>query len=278
MPNLRIVSDNAIDRAASLVASSAAGELVASNLQLEIKSRVWRATGASATLTATWNAAEPVSCVALPFCNLSPSATIRVRGYSDAGGGSLVLDTGAVAACPAPAVVLRGWGALLSSGANAYGYGGGAYARAWFGQVNVRRLVVDLADGGNAAGYIEASRLIAGAYWSPVYNADSGAALTLQDQSNHYRTDAGDLMTDIGARNRKLSLNLLCMPPADRAAFASILRGNGMANPLFLSLFPEDADVAMERDHQIYGKASQMSAVTLAQFGAYSSQLEIEEV
>lgn len=278
MPNLRIVSDNAIDRASSLAASSAAGALVASNLQLEIKSRVWRATGTSATLTATWGAAEPVSCVALPFCNLSPAARIRVRGYSDTGGGSLVLDTGAVPACPAPAVVLRGWGALLSTGANAYGYGGGAYARVWFEQTNVRRLVVDLADGGNAAGYIEASRLVAGAYWSPVYNADSGAALTLQDQGSHYRTDAGDLMTDIGTRNRKLSLNLLCMPPADRAAFASILRGNGMANPLFFSLLPEEADTAMERDHQIYGKVSQMSAITLAQFGAYSGQLEIEEV
>lgn len=277
MPNLRIVSDNAADRATSLVASSSAGTLAASNLQLAIKSRVWRATATSATLTVTWAVAEPVSCVALPFCNLSPAATIRVRGYSDTGGVTLVLDTGVVPACPAAAVTLRGWGAM-SSGANAYGYGGGAYARVWFGQVNVRRLVVDLADSGNAAGYIEASRLVVGAYWSPTYNADSGAALTLQDQSKHYRTDAGDLMTDIGTRNRKLSLNLLCMPSADRATFANILRAIGMANPLFFSLFPQNVDAEMERDHQIYGKVSQMSAITLTQLGAYSSQLEIEEI
>jgi len=83
MPNLRIVPDNAVGRAASLVASSTAGALVAANLASDVKSSVHRATGTSVTYTATWAAAEPIGCVALPFCNLSPSAQWRVRATSE---------------------------------------------------------------------------------------------------------------------------------------------------------------------------------------------------
>jgi hypothetical protein len=83
MANLRVISDNAIDRAA-LSASSTAGAFAATNLQLARKSDVWRATGTTARLTATWAAAEPLQAVALPFCNLSPTATMRVRVTGEA--------------------------------------------------------------------------------------------------------------------------------------------------------------------------------------------------
>lgn len=79
MPNLRIVSDNAIARAVSLVASTTAGGLVAANLASDKKSSVHRAAGMAVTYTATWAEAEPIGCVALPFCNLSPTAQMRVR-------------------------------------------------------------------------------------------------------------------------------------------------------------------------------------------------------
>jgi len=79
MPNLRIVSDNAIARAAALVASTTAGGLAAANLAIDKKSSVHRATDTSVTYTASWPTAEPLGCVALPFCNLSPTAQMRVR-------------------------------------------------------------------------------------------------------------------------------------------------------------------------------------------------------
>jgi len=83
MPNLRIVSDNAIARAASLVASTTAGGLAAANLASDKKSSVHRAAGMAVTYTATWAEAEPIGCVALPFCNLSPTAQWRVRATSE---------------------------------------------------------------------------------------------------------------------------------------------------------------------------------------------------
>ncbi|MDN4060348.1 hypothetical protein QPK31_19245 [Massilia sp. YIM B02769] len=93
MPNLRIVSDNAIARVASLVASSTAGGLAASSLASDKKSSFHRATGKSVTYTATWAEAEQLGCVALPFCNLSPTAMMRVRATAELGTTNLLKYT-----------------------------------------------------------------------------------------------------------------------------------------------------------------------------------------
>jgi hypothetical protein len=93
MANLRIISDNAADRA-TLSASTTAGALGVANLQNKRKGLLWRATGTTARLGATWATPERIGGVVLPFCNLSPTAAMRVRvsnelstsnllGYSD---------------------------------------------------------------------------------------------------------------------------------------------------------------------------------------------------
>lgn len=84
MANLRIVTDNAVGRAASLVASSTAGALAVSNLQVDRKSSVWRAASTAAGLVLRWDDPEEIGAVALPFCNLSPTATMRVRSSVEA--------------------------------------------------------------------------------------------------------------------------------------------------------------------------------------------------
>lgn len=53
MANLRIIYDNAADRA-TLTASTTAGALAATNLQRDEKAAIWRSTDTTATLTATW--------------------------------------------------------------------------------------------------------------------------------------------------------------------------------------------------------------------------------
>lgn len=84
MNNLRIVSDNAIDRATLTSSSSASALMSTSNLKSDRKSNVWRSVlGTTAWLAATWPSLEPISAVALPFCNLSPTATMRVRATNE---------------------------------------------------------------------------------------------------------------------------------------------------------------------------------------------------
>jgi hypothetical protein len=83
MANMRIVSRNAVKRA-TLVASSTAGALVIDNLKSNDKSKSFRATGTSAAIRGAFAVAETISCAHLTHCNLSPSATWRVRLTNEA--------------------------------------------------------------------------------------------------------------------------------------------------------------------------------------------------
>jgi len=273
MPNLRIVSDNAIARAASLVASSTAGGLVAANLASEKKSSVHRATGTSVTYTLTWAAAESFGCVALPFCNLSPTATLRVRAYAS-NGTTVLYDSGVGLACPAPAQRPRGFTAAQA--ASAYAYGGGACARRWFNQVNAFKLVIDIVDTSNLQGYVEAACMVAGAVWSPQYNA-SGTSVSVIDRTEISRSAAGDQLADPGTISRKVPVDLRKMSPADRAKFLDLVR-NSRAYAVLLSVFPEHSDLLLERDHMLYGRRTKDSDVAYQFSAVYSTTIDIEEI
>ena len=278
MSNLRVVYDNAADRA-TLAASSTAGSLVVNNMLSDIKSEVWRSQGPTATVTVTWpDAGELIGMVALPFCSLSSGATVRVRAYETLAAALPVLDTGVVIAAAAPPFDVWGWGSE-PLGVNAYAYGGGTYGVVWFNTIiTAQKLVIDIDDTSNPLGYIECSRLVTGTYWEPVNNADFGVEIGVGDLSKHERSDAGDLRTDRGAIYKTMSMDLSIMPAQDRNAMWRILRGNGMSRPIYLSLVPQAQDAFEEQAFQIYGKLSRQSALRYQFVNQYSSQLEIEEI
>ncbi|WP_425254216.1 hypothetical protein ACPJXG_10790 [Janthinobacterium sp. NFX145] len=276
MSNLRIIYDNAADRAL-LTASSQAAALGPANLQREGKFAVLRSLGVALTITATWPTPEIIGCAALPFCNLTPTATIRVRGYVEPGDAVSDFDTGIVPACEYARLGMWNWGAL-PLGVNAFSYGGGTYGRSWFQMRSVKKLVIDLADPDNPAGYIEAARLVAGPYWSPEQNASYGAGVTSVDTSTQNRDGAGGQTVTRGALYRKLSLALDHMTPLDRAEVWRIVRGNGLSRPLLVSLYPESEDGELEQAHQVYGRISSNSAITTPYYQAYATNIEIEEL
>lgn len=272
---LRILYDNKADTA-TLTASSEAGALVVENLLTDIKTEVWRATGTTAAVTAEWDDPIMARVVAFPFCNLTATATIRVRGYTNASDPDPAVDTGTILA--AAYDPLGSWFGTRPLGVNAYSYAGGTYARAYFAATWVRKLVIDIVDGDNTAGYVEAARLVAGDYLETEYGA-TGADLTPADDSTQSRSDSGDLRTKRGAQYRVLSIDLDVMLTADRARVFEILRRNGMTRPVFVSLFPEEtSDPLLEQAHQIYGRLSKKSAMGLPFFNAYATSLEIEEI
>lgn len=273
MANLRVVYNNAVDRAA-LTANAGVGTLVAANLLTDIKSEVWRTAGTSATVTLTWTNAEVVGVAALPFCSLSQTATIRVRGYTNTGDTTPVVDTGVVLAAPA-GIGAWEWG-TTALGVNSYAYAGAAYAVAWFAQTSVKKIVIDLVD--TAASYIEAARVVVGPYWTPANNADYGVQLTMNDLSKHERSDAGDLRTERGAMFKKVSLDLSLMPAEDRNVIWNISRINGMSKPLFFSLSPQSSDAVEEQTFNLYGKLSQQSSIRYQFVNQYSTAIELEEI
>jgi hypothetical protein len=204
------------------------------------------------------------------------SAAIRPLGYID-GWQSYAYDSGYVLACPAPAITLRGFTAAQA--ASAWAFGGGATARHWMPTAQqAYGLAIDIVDASNAAGYIEAAFLVAGAYWESATNFDYGASAQLIDSTKNSRSDAGDLISDAGTVSKKVSIPLSKLSPTDRAALWSILRSGGTRYPVFLSMFPGSSDLALERDHQVYGKLVQLPAMALPFYNIASATVEVESI
>lgn len=274
MPNLRLIYDNAADRATSLAASTTAGALVAAYLQNDFKGQAHRSTGTSVTYTLTWTAGETVGAVALPATNLSASATIRVRLYSDTGGTTLIADSGTVYACPGLNLGLWNWALPLNG--NAFAYGGASKSAVWFSShYFARRCVIDLADTGNPAGYIDNARLVVGAYWEPAYNASYGAQVSVVDRTTNSRNDAGDNLADRGTQHDTLSLSLEWLGETDRARLMQIMRNAGTARNVFVSLLPGWVDAVAEQDHMIYGKRAN-AGVSFDHYALFSNKIDIE--
>jgi len=293
--NLRIIYQNIID-SATITASSTLGITSAANLAKDIKGSVWRSalsttTSVKANLVVAF-APTIVGGIMLPFCNLSPTATVRVRGYTGAAPtmagtvdlptvsatGTLVFDSGIVIAAPYQVLGLWSWG-TLPLGVNSYSYGGGTYGRVWVpNQLSCTSLLIEIVDV-NADRYIELSRLVVGAYWSPTFNTSFGLSSTNKDMSSHSRSESGDLITTRGVRYRSMRFDLTWLTPEDRLEFTRILKGNGLPKPLFISLFPDNLeDWDKEQAHQVYGKLSQLSDIQHPMFGIYSTAIDIEEI
>jgi hypothetical protein len=205
-----------------------------------------------------------------------------VATYNGVGGTGLLFDSGAggVVAAPYQVLGLWNWG-TNPLGSNVYSYGGGTYGRVWLDtQVqNVYSIAIDISDPGNLAGYIEASRLVVGWYWSPKYNTSYGLATTMKDLSTHERSEAGDLVTNRGVRFNSMNFDMNWLVPADQLEMQKILRGNGIAQPLLISLFPNNSDDwVKEQSHQIYGKLSQLSSIVHPILDMYSTSIDIEEI
>jgi hypothetical protein len=279
MSILRVLNVNLAD-SSTVVASVTAGSLAASNLLTNIKSQVWRSTGTSATLTASWTVAKTFNCVILPFTNFTNAATMRVRGYANladvVGVAATTFDTTALTCCPYTAASVFGWDTNVPGVAN-FGQGGGVYASLFFAGGSAIKIVIDLVDTTNAAGYIEASRLLAGSYWSPTYNVDYGVQVGFKTSSAHIRNDAGDLLTDIRALAKTLTVNFSRASVSDREALMKVLRQN-IANPVYISLFPADTDKNLEQDYQIWGKLTQESVVGIVKYTQYSSTFTVDEI
>lgn len=288
MANLKIIADNAADRA-SITSSTTAGTLAAANMLTDLKGQVHRSTGTSVSYTLTWAAFETVAGVALPACNLTADSTIRVRGYDATIGGALVFDSGMQYAAPGPVLGQWDWSQPLNSNAfsgaiwdwpaprdsKSFAYGGAVKTAVWLDNAySVKRLVVDLVDTNNAAGFIDCARIVAGPVWSPQYNAGYGAAVSMDDGSKNSRNDGGDLLTDRFASSETLRLDLQYLPPSDRARISQIIRSTGVARPVFIALTP-GGDTLLDQETMVYGKR-QNSPIAFSFYNAFSTNITLE--
>lgn len=278
MAALRMLHDNAADRATLSV--TGVSVLPVANLLTNSKSEVWRtsATTTSVTITASLTSPEQISMVSFPFSNFSSTATMRVKLFSDAACTALLLDT------TTPALCAQGGGAkvqglTVAQSASAYSYGGGVAATLYVTPTNgVQGVQIIVADSANVQGYLEAARLVMGTYFEPAYNAEYGATIELADTTQNFRTDAGNLLSDVGTRHKVLSFTLSFLQPNDRANLYKLVKNTGMSQPVWVSLYPSNSDKGLEQEHTVYGKFSKTSVISSTAYLIYSAPLEIESL
>lgn len=270
MSKLRILSNNAADRATVTVASTAAG-MGADKLLTDTKGEICRVLAGTAQIVATWTVAETVAAVVIPACNLGPSSTIRMRAYSDVAGTLLLADSGVRYA--AAGSILGYWDFTQPLNVNAFADGAPLVACYLPTHEAAKRVVIDLYDPDLA--FIDMSRLVIGGYFEPEYNADFGAMVGTQDNSKNTRAASGDLKTEWGPKNRLLTFDLNWVVDSERGRTRQIISG-GIGKWLFISLFPEDPDPVKEQDYSIYGKPTQAGKLTYTSLSVHSTRFEID--
>lgn len=272
MANMRIIYDDKC-ASATITASSTSGVLISANMQNDYKGQVHRSTGTSVSYTLTWAQAQNISAVGLPATNLSPTATIRVRIYSTTASDIPLTDSGTIQANGAVATQLYNWSNPLD--ANSFAYGGATKTAVWFEQqYSAQKVVIDIVDTSNVAGYIDCSRIVCGAYWEPKYNVSSGITHNIVDTSNNIRNDSGDLLSDRGFIHDQLSFDLSVLVEADKSVLTQIMRFVGVNKNIFVSLMP-DSNSSREQDYIIYGKREN-SDITSQFYKLYSHSMSIE--
>lgn len=268
---MRIVSDNAADRATITVANTAPGS-GANNLKTDIKGQVCRVLSGTAQIVLTWPQATTVGAFVLPVSSLGPSSTIRVQVYSDEAGTVLKEDTGELWA--APGATLKNWGFTQPLNVNQFAFNFPATTAAYLSQhAAVRRVVITLKDPG--ATFIDISRLIVGAYTSPRYNPAYGQSDSIIDLSTNSRAASGDLKTEFGPKAKLMTFNLEYISDADRAQVQDILE-MGIGRFLFVSLTPQSPDPVRERHKSIYGKVSQPATMQWASYSQHAAEFNLE--
>lgn len=269
MANLRILYNNVFDNANTVLASTTAGTLSVNNLFTEVKSQVHRSTGTSITFTIDWDTNQIINCVSIPCCNLSATATIRVRLYDSLS--SLLYDSTVITAIPGFNLDLSG----VVHNANIFAYGFVSKIAVWTSlQTTVRSCIIDIVDTNNSAGFIDTSRICMGKYWSPTYNFENGVQIQSVDNSIVSRTNAGELVSDNGFIYDKINFNFALVPEADRTDLVNIIRRVGTSTNFLLSLLPEYTTSTAEHDFMIYGKRSN-SAMAYKIFDFYNHSMEI---
>ena len=289
MPNLRLIYDNAVDRATSIIADKTASGFSVESLKNDYKGKVHRSTDKSVKYTITWTGAEPevVGAVVLPATNLTASATIRIRCYQNANAttaNTAIYDSGVVYACPGSNI--EDWDWNLPINANAFAFGGLSKTAVWIdntpgipgdnnqSQIACRTLIVELNDPLNTATAIDCARIVAGAYWEPSFNVKKDSLnLTITDTSTTSRNNNGDLLSDRGIIHDHLTFDFSLLNNADKENLTKLLRNVGARKNIVVSIFPEENSVR-EQDYIIYGKRSN-SAIGQMFNKFYSHSVEI---
>lgn len=236
MANLRICVRNIFDTATLSASPALVTTLPETNLQYQERYKTARSTStASQDLKASWASAQRLNFVHLRGHNLTAAAQTAQPTYSDSAWTTLI---------------------AANAAANCFDYSGFArddvLTEADFRLIKnstryhtlvttLQSLKVTITDAANPDGFFDISRLYGGEYYEFAWNPRfGGAPLTIEDYGSQQRAYDGSLISDKGAKGRRLELTQDSLTTTDWPVLLSMLRFAGLDKDIFVSLFPGD--------------------------------------
>lgn len=237
---MKLISNNLILNA-SLSATSVAAGYAVTFLQSDLRGLKWRSTTLAAqTITATWTAFQSINSVALAITNLSNSATVRVRLYTNAADSTPVYDSGSIS-------------------------NQGDYFSAFFDIYSVKKLTILLTDASNPDGFMQASCLVTGEFFEP--NMGEGAVNITFTNDNVISKIGGNTQVEVRQTRKTLSSDFPYLDYAEQKIINDIKNYNASHTPVF----------ALAGNEQIYGYLQGLDS-KLFMYHAYNFNLTIMEI
>lgn len=263
---MKLLWSNVLESAATLSATSEAGDLVAANLLTESRGQVWRSTSPLAqVIEATWPEPQIAGGMAAIGHNLSAIGTRRLQLFSDDAFSDLAYDSGAAELTPGLLLGDYGmmWG-VWPLGRTLYDDWRERYGWLWFTGVAFRSMRLTLDDPASTDGYLQMASLMLGLVFEPTYRSIGlGAKYNRPPLATQVRMRSGSLRSTRAYSPRRLEVQLPLLEEVDRAALAEIGRINETQRRMFVSLF-DDRGGAKMRDHAGPVKFAEDPGITLS--------------
>ncbi len=276
MPNIRLGFRNIFDPAMGC-RLSASPALVATmpeaNLQTQARYKVARSTSlASQDIKASWAIAQRFNYVFSRMHNYTAAAQTRDRTYTDSAYSTGLVDN-ALANCYAYTNharndVLTEFDFRLLK--NSVRYISPLVT-------TLLSYIMTISDPANPDGWLEFSRLFGGEYYECEYQLPGGGVLfTFDDYGTQSRAHDGSIISDKGAKGRKLELSSDCFSSTDWNELLAGQRYCGFDKDLFVSVTPTNGTFLEPYYHGLF-KFQQLSALDRKLSTQASSKLILVE-
>ena len=211
------------------------------------------------TLTFQWAASQTVDSICLAWTNLTSTATVRCRGYTNTGGSGLLFDN----------TVSPDTGLSI----------GNTTVQNWIAaSYAIKELQILIIDEANQDTYFQVSRAVIGARIEPVRNASQGSfSVGWREQTKPVRAESRDLRIEPGGRYRSLRLNLSLLEVASRDLIVAMV-ANGLGNGVWVSAFPEDGTASTRQLHAFWGALVQDVDFSYPLLDRWAAPLVFEEM
>lgn len=282
--NIILSTTNYVDESTStLTVDSELTALPKENLQNLQIVKVWRTNSAtSAQIDVDLGSSKIIDLLAIINHNFTVNATIRWRLSAVSNFSTTVYDSGTVDVWPAiedfgssPWGVFTWGGKPTQAIADLYT----ANVFAVLSDAKIARYVrVDISDSTNAAGYLQAGRLIVGPAYQPTINYANGVEFEFIDESRVTKSRGGQTFVDEVEKFRRIRFDLINLPEAEifGNVFNALDRIKGISQDVLVIPQPDEPTTWITQN--IYGRISSTAPIVNSALDFYGRRIEIEEM